>query len=118
VQGLDGRGYEITLRDLLGGADEGFRAQRTIPGAFTRRAYEGHVRPLLASSSSRRAGEAWVLGPRYAQMRDDVDAEASRQQARREYLRRYTEEWQKFLRGLRVDPPANNTEALALAQAL
>lgn len=127
IESADGQGYDLTLTSIIGttvssyrseviGAD-GTRRPALIRGAFTRRAWEERIREMLSSTDSTAiSGEAWVLG------RDMPTTDEGQQAAlldlRSRFFDAYIEEWQQFIRALRVRPPNGNTEALAMLQDL
>ncbi|MDQ3037346.1 MAG: hypothetical protein M3Y87_33435, partial [Myxococcota bacterium] len=83
---------------------------------FTRRAWEEHVRQRIDEAGARRAGAAWVLGPL-----SGGDAERSRSmrdELRAQYFDAYVEEWQQFVRSVRMKTARDEPEALALLEDL
>lgn len=108
--------YDLTLQRMIGtgGAIE---ASARVRGAFTRRGWDNLVRDMLSKNALEHAGELWVLGLADG---DDVQEQVDEQlsQLRTMYFRAYIEEWQNFLRSLRVRQPENNMEALTLMRDL
>jgi type VI secretion system protein ImpL len=118
IQRMSDRGYDLSLADLLGRPISAFHARREVRGAFTRRAWEEHVKPQLAGLVDGFASEVWVLGPDYLGARDADAAERTQRAVRSEYFRRYIDEWREFVRGLHMMPPDGNQQALQLFQDL
>lgn len=112
----EGRGYDLTLQRMIGSTGAALSARGHVRGAFTRRAWEEQIRGRIDQVGARRAGEAWVLGP----MRGDEGerGRAMRDELRAQYFAAYVEEWQRFVRSVRVARADDETEALALLEDL
>jgi type VI secretion system protein ImpL len=112
VAELDGKGYDLNLAAMLGGPSSALRAEGSVRGAYTRRAYEEVLKEKLESKTS--LPELWVV----AGEGKDSDAPTADEleRLRSRYFERYIEAWQAFLQGVSV----NRTEfsALALLQEL
>ncbi|UJR78603.1 type VI secretion system membrane subunit TssM [Sandaracinus amylolyticus] len=116
VRETEGRGYDLTLQRLIGATGAALSARAHVRGAFTRRAWDEHIRQRIDDAGARRAGAAWVLGP----IRGDADerSRAMRDELRAQYFEAYVHEWQQFVRGLRTKTAHDETEALALLEDL
>ena len=116
---VDPMGFGITLRSLIGPSVAAMHGRSAIRGAFTRRGWESRVRDVLSAPPDTLTGEGWVLGPEAAQA---VTDEAAREQALErlssEYFRQYIEEWQEFVRGVRVAAPNGEVQSLTTLQDL
>jgi type VI secretion system protein ImpL len=110
-------GLGLTLERLVG-MNGALRSEGQVRGAFTRRGFENVVRDRLTPEILDDAGELWVLG--LANGSDAVKEQRAVQleQLRTAYFRGYIDEWQNFLRGVRVEPAADHTAALALLREL
>lgn len=108
VAQLADTGLDQTVASLLG-ATSPLLARARVHGAFTRQAWEAHVKPLLDDPRGA-AFEAWVLGGESA----TVSACALHE----EYFTRYAEAWRGFLAGIRVRVPSDPRDALILLQDL
>jgi type VI secretion system protein ImpL len=113
---LEGRGYDLTLQRMIGSTGSAIAAREHVRGAYTRRAWDEHVRARIEASGVAGAGAAWVLGP------DNGDADEHRRAVRdgfrRQYFAAYVEEWQRFVRGVRVRTAGDDAEALAMLEDL
>lgn len=117
---------ELSVRELLG---EGMpiSGAAVVKGAFTRRAWDEHLRDLLDDPPPELLGEPWVLrdAQAFAQKpedgREDDQNELlteQRCQLRGEYFRRYIESWRQFIAGFRIEEPRDKERALTVLRAL
>ena len=114
VAEVDRKGYDLTLNQVLGGPVPIFKTRARVPGAFTRRGYEGLVKDRLENVG--RLLEPWVSG---AEATDNGAAQAKEVEAIRTlYFRRYIEEWRQFLESITVGEIAGSAQALATLQDL
>jgi len=90
--------------------------QPTVPGRYTRPAWEGGIRELLDNPFDSLSGDEWVLGL------SENDAKASREQTILElkslYFDEYTAAWSSFLGGIYVAMPPDYVSALSLLEDL
>lgn len=114
IQEMEPTGFDVTLRGLVGQGVSAMSSGGLVRAAFTRRAWETRVRDLLEAHPSTLAGDAWVLGPQ-AEMNDSKEALA---QLTSEYFRQYIEEWQTFVRGVRVPAPVGEFHSITMLQDL
>ncbi|MEM7448745.1 MAG: type VI secretion protein IcmF/TssM N-terminal domain-containing protein, partial [Myxococcota bacterium] len=113
ISELDGKGYDLSLTRLLGGAPTSVQASQSIRGAFTRRAYEEKVRELLVEPVERFRGDCWVLGERCFDQEQRFDQVA----LRRAYFSGYVAEWDRFITSIRsVSAPTDMRRYQGLAE--
>ncbi len=115
IASFDGDGFDLSLNRMIGGAAAGISTPRTIRGAFTRRAWEERIEPLLAKPWD--STTDWVLGA----VGKDLSTSARDIEARRlrsQYFDAYINEWMLFLQSIRVARPKNRTASLAALQDL
>jgi type VI secretion system protein ImpL len=94
----------------LSGATTVFVSAQPLHGAFTREAWQATWREVGSAQAFATADEGWVLG--CAQPEGDQLRSAENSQAfQREYLKRYEENWRRFLDGLSARAPTNAVEA-------
>ncbi|PXX49594.1 ImcF-related family protein [Aquitalea magnusonii] len=89
-----------TASSLLPGVDSRglFLLPGTLPGAYTREAWEGYVRAAIDSADPKQGGEAlWVMGAEAA--RSEGSLLKTRLQQR--YFNDYAAAWQRWLNGMR-----------------
>lgn len=89
-----------TASSLLPGVDSRglFLLPGTLPGAYTREAWDGHVRTAIENADPKQGGEAlWVMGAEAA--RSEGSLLKTRLQQR--YFNDYAAAWQHWLNGLR-----------------
>lgn len=110
VEGVGNKFPDLTLPLLTAGADVRglLRASASVPGVFTRQAYEGYVAGAIEAAAKRRDVAAdWVLSeaPAHrladagsAQAEDSVDA--MRAALTEQYFADYAEHWQAFMNTL------------------
>lgn len=116
---MEPSGFGLTLRSLVGPSVTAMSSRSSVRAAFTRRAWETRVRDLLSAPPDSLTGEGWVLGPEAARQQSD---QAARDEAlarlSSEYFRQYIEEWQEFVRGVRVAAPNGEVQSLTTLQDL
>lgn len=110
-------GYELTL-DRLVGRTATIESNATVRGAFTRRGWENRVRDMLDATVLDHAGELWVLGLADGDEGAERQLRAQLAELSSAYFSAYINEWQNFLRGLRIEAPASNEAALSLLRDL
>jgi len=104
-------GYDLALKDILGSVTGPLETRAIVRGAFTRRAWEERVRGRLGGS----IGEPWVLGPEGGRLGKPSDQAKA---IRARYFAMYIQEWQDFLRSLRVKETSSPIDALSVLQDL
>ncbi len=112
---LEGEGYDLGLKRMIGGSAAGISTKRIIRGAFTRRGWVDHIEGLLERPWD--ASRDWVLGS--AAKGQDVSArDIEGRRLRSQYFEAYINEWMLFLQSIRVAKPKNRTASLAALQDL
>jgi type VI secretion system protein ImpL len=109
-------GYELTLERLIGRSP--IQSSSAIRGAFTRRGWENRVRSMFDASVLDHAGELWVLGLADGDQGAERQLKAQLAELSSLYFSAYIDEWQSFLRGLRIEAPTSNEASLAMLRDL
>ncbi|ROP49444.1 type VI secretion system protein ImpL [Enterobacter sp. BIGb0383] len=103
---------DMSLSQLSGDADlNGFyQSTATVPGEFTRAAWEEQVRPAIEQQvQAIQEQTAWVLGPQQG----ELSPEAMRSRLRSRYFTEYAAAWQQMLNQITWTAPQSRTEQLA-----
>ncbi|WP_321881962.1 ImcF-related family protein [Paraburkholderia bannensis] len=110
---LDSVGHKYpdqTLASLTAGTDARglFRTTATMPGVFTRQAWEGSIEAAIDEAAKHNGVTAdWVLGnagnAQGGAAQDAETPEALRTALRKRYFADYGEHWQDFMNSLRLD---------------
>jgi type VI secretion system protein ImpL len=108
---LDCARYNVTLSQVVGTASGWFKGDAVLSGAFTRRCWEEQVRSRF--SVTKKEAEVWVAGPA-GPTATDADLAATRSA----YFRRFMNEWDKFLRLVRVAAQPDMEKGVAMLAAL
>jgi type VI secretion system protein ImpL len=106
---------ELGLAQLTGETDaaELFSTSRTLPGVFTRQAWEGHVRKAIDSIvDARREQIDWVLSDGHGDTTSDVSPRALKERLTQRYFKDYGSAWLGFLNSLRWQPIHSLGEAV------
>ncbi len=113
---IDAKVAPVSLDRILLDRGRGVLAgSYTVPGSFTIEGYRGHMIEAISSAAEEMSKEDWVMGA-VAQASQGQSADIGKLQAI--YLRDYTDQWQKFLKGLSVRPFNNKDEAVEALKAL
>jgi len=115
-----GKYSDATLATLLNGADARglFATAQSVPGIYTRAAWDGAVAELIDKiSRERKTGGDWVLtatsGKKDAtQDTDDDSQENIKQRLTKRYLTDYAAAWQGFLNSVQWQPSNNLSGAI------
>ncbi|QFG34041.1 type VI secretion protein VasK [Pseudomonas umsongensis] len=82
-----------------------FVSPASVPGVFTRQAWEGQVRPAIeAVAEARREEIDWVLSDRPGDIAAELTPDMLRERLTRRYFQDYASAWLKFLNRLRWQP--------------
>ncbi|NWL22269.1 ImcF-related family protein [Pseudomonas umsongensis] len=82
-----------------------FVSPASVPGVFTRQAWEGQVRPAIeAIAEARREEIDWVLSDRPGDIAAEFAPDMLRERLTRRYFQDYASAWLKFLNRLRWQP--------------
>jgi type VI secretion system protein ImpL len=97
------------LASLTAGTDSRglLRSAATVPGMFTRQAYEGYVAPTIEAAATRsEIASDWVLtdGKPQAQPTTRRSAEALQAALTEQYFADYADRWQGFMNSLQWEP--------------
>jgi type VI secretion system protein ImpL len=112
---LDGAGAKYpdqTLASLTAGTDPRglVRASATVPGVFTRQAYEGYVEAAIEKAAKRQdVANDWVITdgkPQPARQTSSASAADFRKALTERYFADYAEHWQQFMNGMQWEPAA------------
>jgi type VI secretion system protein ImpL len=94
----------------LVGASTVFQSSQPVHGAFTVEAWQTTWREVAAGQPFGASEESWILGCEQLQGQEARAAENT-QAFEREYLKRYEENWRRFIDGLSARAPTNAVEA-------
>lgn len=119
VAQIDSLGWDLSLDHVVGASGLPVTATGRIRGAFTRRAWEEHLRDLFSDASLPEdlLGSMWVL-ENSAQDSSDDTAETRLCAVRSEYFGRYIDEWRSFIGTIRVEEPTDHARAITVLQDL
>lgn len=101
---------DVSLEDMAPGTDPRrlFTSDETVPGMFTRQAWEGGVRQEIEKAASARRDQIdWVLSDSRSAVSQDVSPEALQARLTQRYFTDFAASWLNFLNSLRLNP-ANN----------
>ncbi|MBN3830772.1 ImcF-related family protein [Burkholderia sp. Ac-20344] len=106
-----------TLASLTAGTDTRglLRSAASVPGAFTRQAWEGTIESAIDHAAKRNGVSAdWVLGMAAAGAGpSSTTPDALRAALRARYFADYAEHWQTFMNGIACDPARTLPAAVA-----
>ncbi|HEF4762484.1 TPA: type VI secretion protein VasK, partial [Pseudomonas putida] len=105
----------LSLQQLVGEADVQalFFTRDSVPGVFTRQAWEGQVRRAIdAIAEARREEVDWVLSDKPNDIAAELTPEQLRQQLTERYFQDYADAWLDFLNSLRWQPVDNLGEVI------
>jgi type VI secretion system protein ImpL len=94
----------LDLYDLTGATDARslFASIESVPGVFTRQAWEGHVREAIDEiAEARREQIDWVLSDRVGDIAPDLTPDLLRERLTERYFQEYGSAWLAFLNSLR-----------------
>ncbi|WP_160287340.1 ImcF-related family protein [Pseudomonas knackmussii] len=104
---LEGAGNnypDLHLLQMVGETDAQalFDTPNSVPGAFTRQAWEGYVRAAIDEIAEARREEIdWVLSDRQNKVADDLQPDALKAQLTERYFQEFADSWLAFLNSLR-----------------
>ncbi|KVG77037.1 ImcF-related family protein [Burkholderia ubonensis] len=117
---LDSVGHKYpdqTLASLTAGTDTRglLRTSASVPGAFTRQAWDGTIEAAIDASAKRNGVTAdWVLGTGGASRNASaMTPDALRAALRARYFADYAEHWQTFMNGIVCEPARTLPAAIA-----
>jgi type VI secretion system protein ImpL len=94
----------LELAQMTGETDVAllFKTSKTVPGVFTRQAWEEHVRPAIEQiAEARREQIDWVLSDSQADIAANLTPDALKQRLTERYFEDYSSAWLSFLNSLR-----------------
>lgn len=112
---------DMTLEDMTPQTDAGrlFSTQESVPGMFTRQAWEGGIQGAIEKAvASRRDEIDWVLSDNRKSVTGDVSPEALKKRLTDRYFTDFAGAWLTFLNSIRLNPAhsiADVTDQLTLA---
>ncbi|WP_449433885.1 ImcF-related family protein [Pseudomonas putida] len=118
-QALDAAGPhypELTLQQMVGDTDASdlFFTTASVPGVFTRQAWEGQVSAAIeAAAKARREEIDWVLSDNPNDITGELSADALKQRLTARYFRDYSSAWLDFLNTLRWQQNDSLEEVIA-----
>ncbi len=101
---------DLTLEQMTGGTDARrlFTTEKTVPGTFTRQAWEGGVQQAIAAAAQSRRDEIdWVLSDGRSSLSADLSPEALQARLTQRYFTEFAGHWLTFLNSLRLKPAAS-----------
>lgn len=113
--GASARFEPVSLARLLGSRSAApLVANETVPGLYTREAYENFVRTAVAADAGATvvAGEDWVLDGPVGNQGTEAATVFDREALEALYRRDYEDAWLRFLSSIRVEERANLDEAI------
>jgi len=111
---------DMTLSEMVSGTDSSrlFNTDETVPGVFTRKAWEEAVQPAIEQAAKVRRDEIdWVLSDNKTASNNDVSAETLQARLTDRYFSDYAGAWLKFLNSLqwqRAESLSESIEQLTL----
>ncbi|WP_371369507.1 ImcF-related family protein [Pseudomonas sp. QL9] len=104
LEGAGNNYADLNLLQMVGEIDAQalFDTPNSVPGAFTRQAWEGHVRAAIDEIAEARREEIdWVLSDRQNKVADELKPEALKAQLTERYFQEFADSWLAFLNSLR-----------------
>ena len=105
--------FDLSLTAMLGGAATSFTSDPVVRGGFTRAAWDAGIKDRLETDEDQ--GTSWVT--RKQGSSTELPPE-EKQRRVAEYLRRYVDEWTKFLIAVQPKVPSDLPEAQTLISRL
>ncbi|WP_455845683.1 ImcF-related family protein [Pantoea agglomerans] len=111
---------DMTLSEMVSGTDSSrlFNTDETVPGVFTRKAWEEAVQPAIEQAAKVRRDEIdWVLSDNTTASNNDVSPETLKARLTDRYFSEYAGSWLKFLNSLqwqRAESLSESIEQLTL----
>ncbi|RLR65366.1 type VI secretion protein VasK, partial [Pseudomonas aeruginosa] len=103
---------DMTLNDMVADTDVTalFTTEQTVPGIFTRKAWEGSIEPAIKKAVNTRRNEIdWVLSDSQQTLDSDIDPEKLKERLTARYFADFSGSWLSFLNSLQW----RNTNTLA-----
>jgi type VI secretion system protein ImpL len=107
----------ISLDTILEGRGRGVMAGGyTVPGSYTIDGYRNYMKSTIENAGEEISKDDWVMGPTAVSNSQAQATDISKLQAM--YLRDYTDQWRKFLRGIAVRPFKTKDDVVEAFKAL
>ncbi len=106
----------LTLRDMVGETDAAmlFDTPNSVPGVFTRQAWEGQVRQAIDEvAEARREAIDWVLSDQQSTLDSDLKPEVLKAQLTERYFQEFSDAWLAFLNSTRWRKADSLSDAIA-----
>ncbi|MCX0499591.1 ImcF-related family protein [Erwinia billingiae] len=106
---------DMSLGEIVNGTDSSrlFSTNQTVPGVFTRKAWEEEVEPALDKLAKARRDEIdWVLSDSQHTANTELSAEAMKARLKSRYFSDYAAAWLKFLNSLQWRQAASLSESI------
>jgi type VI secretion system protein ImpL len=112
---IDAKVHPVTLEAVLQGQGRGWIAgSYSVPGSFTLEGYHNYMRAAIESAAEEMSKEDWVMGS--AETTKYQSADSGKLQSI--YFREYTAQWQKFLKGISIQPFKTKEDAVEALKVL
>jgi type VI secretion system protein ImpL len=116
VTEINTKATPVNLESILEGRGRGVLVSSyTVPGSFTIEGYRQHMRKAIESAAEEISKDDWVMGSAAsgttAQSTDISKLEGM-------YLREYTDQWRKFIRGISIHEFKSKDDAVEALKAL
>jgi type VI secretion system protein ImpL len=116
VSAIDAKVPPVMLDGIVRNGGRGvLGSSYTVPGSFTVKGYQEHWVRAVETAGEEISKDDWVMGPEATTSQDQA-ADVGRLQSI--YFREYTQQWQRFLRGVNVREFKTKAEAVEALRAL
>lgn len=116
ISSIDAKVQPVTLDGVIRDHGRGaLTGSYAVPGSFTIKGYRDYWLKAVESAGEEISKDDWVMGSEAAATKDQ-SADISRLQSI--YLREYTEQWQKFLKGVSVRGFKTKPDAVETLKAI
>ncbi|WP_338922848.1 ImcF-related family protein [Pseudomonas silesiensis] len=115
LEGAANHAPALSLAQMVGDTEAGalFSSKASVPGVFTRQAWEGQVRQAIeAIAEARREEIDWVLSDHPAELDAALTPDVLRARLTQRYFEDYASAWLDFLNRLRWQPAASLGEVI------
>ena len=105
---------DLHLNQMLGDTEATlFTTPKSVPGVFTREAWEGEIRKAIDDIAEARREEIdWVLSDNHGEVASDLTPEVLKQRLTTRYFRDYSSAWLAFLNSLRWQRAGSLSEVI------
>ncbi|HKP87048.1 MAG TPA: type VI secretion system membrane subunit TssM, partial [Blastocatellia bacterium] len=115
ISGIDAKVPPVTLDSIVRDRGRGaLTGSYAVPGSFTIKGYRDYWVKAVESAGEEISKDDWVMGSEAAATKDQ-SADISRLQSM--YFREYTQQWQKFLKGVSVRGFKTKSDAVEALRA-